>query len=107
MQNITVDRKKTLADYGFIPTTTTTLKPAKVEVKPGNQLCRVSVADWWTNFPDNQNIPIIIHVLNQSDIYAVIVAETAKALRLHIPVPNSAAIEKWVPKKAVLWITEA
>jgi len=101
MQTLKVNPQKTLADYGYKVTPKTT----QVQVEPLNSL-RLTVRDWWTSLSENLEVPIIIHVFGQSDIYAHIIAETEKALRLSIPRPTMPPLERWIPKTAVIHMQE-
>jgi len=112
MSTIQVDRKKTLTDYGYQTTTTTTTKNQSqttitptttktTQSPPLTSLKRLTVHDWWTNQPENYDIPIIIHLFNQSDIYATITTQTEKAYLLSIPRRARPPLTRWIPKKAV------
>jgi hypothetical protein len=98
MQNITVNPKKTLAHYIF--NIEATQKTTHLNAKPDNNLYRISVRDWWTSLPENQDIPVYIHIGMYSDFYAKIKHETEKAILLAIPTPTC-ILEKWIPKTAI------
>jgi hypothetical protein len=100
MQTLKVNPKKTLADYGFTTTKTVAKTPKPTGLK------RITVADWWTNLPENQDkIPVYMHFAMYTEFYATVTRETEKAYLLSIKTPTG-SLERWLPKKAVHDIEE-
>ena len=91
---LTINRTKTLADYGYAP--------APVTKNPAG-LRRIAAATWW--YLHNRDIPIT----RDGFLIAVIAHETEKALLLTIYepcVPSIQVTEIWIPKSAIIFVGE-